>query len=43
VQRRIAAQLHAQTMTLRSSHLSLVAHPRLVADFVGRAAAGAGG
>jgi pimeloyl-ACP methyl ester carboxylesterase len=42
VQRRIAAQLHAQTMTLKSSHLSLVAHPRLVADFVGRAAAGAG-
>ena len=41
VQRQLAAQLRAQTMTLRSSHLSLVSHPREVADFIGRAAAGA--
>jgi pimeloyl-ACP methyl ester carboxylesterase len=38
VQRRIAAQLHAQTMTLKSSHLSLLSHPRQVADFIDRAA-----
>lgn len=42
VQRQLATQLRAQTMTLRSSHLSLISHPRAVADFIGRAAAGAG-
>jgi pimeloyl-ACP methyl ester carboxylesterase len=39
VQHQLAMQLRAQTMTLRSSHLSLVSHPREVADFIGRAAA----
>lgn len=38
VQRQTAAQLNARTMTLKSSHLSLVSHPRQVADFIGRAA-----
>lgn len=38
VQRQLAMQLRAQTMTLRSSHLSLVSHPREVADFIGQAA-----
>lgn len=42
VQRRMAGQLHARTMTLKSSHLSLVSHPREVAEFIGRAAASAG-
>jgi len=40
VQHQLALQLRAQTMTLRSSHLSLLSHPREVADFIGRAAAG---
>ena len=39
VQHLLATQVRAQTMTLRSSHLSLVSHPREVADFIGRAAA----
>jgi len=38
VQRLIAAQLHAQTVTVGSSHLSLVSHPQQVADLIQRAA-----
>ncbi|MBP1202374.1 pimeloyl-ACP methyl ester carboxylesterase [Duganella sp. 1411] len=41
VQRQTAAQLNAQTMTLKSSHLSLMSHPRQVAELIGRAASGA--
>lgn len=41
VQRQLAAQLRAQTIALRSSHLSMVSHPREVADFIGRAAGSA--
>lgn len=39
VQRGLAAQLLAQTLTLKSSHLSLLSQPRQVADFIARAAA----
>lgn len=42
VQRQIAAQLNARTLTLKSSHMSLMSHPREVADFIGKAAAASG-
>ena len=39
VQHQLATQVRAQTMTLTSSHLSLVSHPREVADFISQAVA----
>ncbi|MDU8457305.1 MULTISPECIES: alpha/beta hydrolase [Pseudomonas syringae group] len=42
VQRAIAKQIGAQTLSIRSSHLSLVSHPDTVAKFIDHAAREAG-
>jgi len=38
VQRAIVQQIHAASRDLKSSHLSMFSHPRIVADFIERAA-----